>query len=164
MGAQKWRTARSTMKCQIAQRKIGGRYTRVVFGLGDVEDDRERPLSMRSEGFGCITGERLGVCSLVLDPDVTSSDTSSDIVLLRFKGGGADPSGGRFLHERCRVPGLLSGPRRFGTASYWHSFNLRTQLLQTGRVESQRIFRARLRNVRSYIVDCSGRLTIDGKL
>ena len=53
-------------------------------------------------------------------------------------------SGGRFLHERCLVPGLLSGPLRFGTASYSHSLFRRRQLWQNGRVESQRIFRARL--------------------
>lgn len=54
-------------------------------------------------------------------------------------------SGGRFLQDRCRVPGFLSGPRLFGTASYSHSLLRRVQLLQTGRVESQRILRARLR-------------------
>jgi hypothetical protein len=59
-------------------------------------------------------------------------------------GGGADPSDGLFLQERWRVPGRLSGPRRFGAASYWQSFDRRTQLLHTGRVESQRILRARL--------------------
>ena len=53
-------------------------------------------------------------------------------------------SGGRFLHERCLVPGLLSGPLRFGTASYSHSLFRRRQLWQNGLVESQRIFRARL--------------------
>lgn len=37
---------------------------------------------------------------------------------LGFFFAGADPSEGRFLHERCLVPGRLSGPRRFGTASY----------------------------------------------
>ena len=57
----------------------------------------------------------------------------------------ASASGGRFLHERCLVPGRLSGPRRFGTASYSHSLFRRRQLWQNGRVESQRIFRARLR-------------------
>lgn len=52
--------------------------------------------------------------------------------------------GGRFLHERFLVPGFLSGPLRFGTESYSHSLLRRVQLLQTGLVESQRIFRARL--------------------
>ena len=53
-------------------------------------------------------------------------------------------AGGRFLHERFLVPGRLSGPLRFGTASYSHSLLRRVQLLHTGLVESQRIFRARL--------------------
>ena len=33
-------------------------------------------------------------------------------------GGGAEPSAGRFLQDRWRVPGRLSGPRRLGAASY----------------------------------------------
>jgi hypothetical protein len=63
---------------------------------------------------------------------------------LRFEGGGEDPSTGRFLQERWRVPGRLSGPLRFGAVSYMHSFFRRTQLLHDGLFESQRIFRPRL--------------------
>ena len=72
------------------------------------------------------------------------SEALSAVVLLRFGGGGAEPSAGRFLHDRCRVPGRLSGPRRFGTRSYSQGLDLRLQLLHTGLVESHRILRARL--------------------
>lgn len=68
-------------------------------------------------------------------------------VRLRLGGGTVSAplsSVGLFLQLRCLVPGLLSGPRRLGTASYSQTFDLRTQLLHTGRVESQRIFRPRL--------------------
>lgn len=45
----------------------------------------------------------------------------SAVVRLRFWGGpvvaGVDPSALRFLHDRWRVPGILSGPLRFGTKS-----------------------------------------------
>lgn len=61
---------------------------------------------------------------------------------LRFWGG-EGPSEGRFLHDRWRVPGRLSGPLRRGAVSYMHSFFRRTQLLQAGLFESQRIFRPR---------------------
>jgi hypothetical protein len=82
------------------------------------------------------------------DPVVEGS-TSTPVVdedaafRLRFKGGGEDPSVGRFLHDRWRVPGRLSGPLRFGAVSYMHSFFRRTQLLHEGLFESQRIFRPR---------------------
>lgn len=66
---------------------------------------------------------------------------------LRFGGGGAAPSAGLFLHDLRRVPGRLSGPLLFGTASYSQTLERRMQLLQTGLVESQRILRARLREV-----------------
>jgi hypothetical protein len=57
---------------------------------------------------------------------------------------GAGSSRSRFLGRLCRVPGCLSGPLRFGTASYSQRFDLRAQLLHVGRLESQRIFRLRL--------------------
>ena len=77
-----------------------------------------------------------------------STSPSPSVLVLRFFLADVlvgSASGGRFLHERCLVPGRLSGPRRFGTASYSHSLFRRRQLWQNGRVESQRIFRARLR-------------------
>jgi len=43
------------------------------------------------------------------------------------------------------VPGRLSGPLRLGTRSYSHSLDRRTQLLQTGLVESHLILRLRLK-------------------
>ena len=76
-----------------------------------------------------------------------STPLSPSVLVLRFflaEPLAGSASGGRFLHERCLVPGRLSGPRRFGTASYSHSLFRRRQLWQNGRVESQRIFRARL--------------------
>lgn len=74
------------------------------------------------------------------------SDRSSSVsVFLRFRTAGASsPSTGRFLQDRRRVPGRLSGPRRFGTASYSHWLERRAQLSHPGLVESQRIFLARL--------------------
>jgi hypothetical protein len=45
---------------------------------------------------------------------------------------------------RRRVPGTLSGPRRFGAESYSHPFERRTQLWHAGRVLSHLILRARL--------------------
>lgn len=92
----------------------------------------------------------------LLAPPVTFSFTltsnesiplSPSAVVFRFflaEAEAGSASAGRFLHERCLVPGRLSGPRRFGTASYTHSLFRRRQLWQKGRVESQRIFRARL--------------------
>ena len=70
----------------------------------------------------------------------------SPFVLRLFFASGPDvsDSGGRFLQERCRVPGRLSGPLRFGLASYSQSLPRRIQLLQWGLVESQRILRLRL--------------------
>lgn len=50
----------------------------------------------------------------------------------------------RLLQRRWRVPGFLSGPRRFGAGSYSHGSERREQLEQCGRVESQRILRERL--------------------
>jgi hypothetical protein len=44
------------------------------------------------------------------------------------------------------VPGRLSGPLRLGTRSYSHSLDRRTQLLQTGLVESHLILRLRLKD------------------
>lgn len=77
-----------------------------------------------------------------------SECSSSVSVLLRFRTEGtSSPSTGRFLQERRRVPGRLSGPRRFGTASYSHWLERRAQLSHPGLVESQRIFRARLQGV-----------------
>lgn len=74
-------------------------------------------------------------------------DAEEDVVFLRLEeGAGAGaPScgGGRFLQDLWRVPGLLSGPLRLGTASYSHWLLLRAQLLHPGRVESHRILRAR---------------------
>jgi len=60
---------------------------------------------------------------------------------------------GFFLNCLCLVPGRLSGPRRFGAASYSHTSDRRTQLLHTGLVESQRILRPRLH--------CDGKETIE---
>lgn len=54
--------------------------------------------------------------------------TGSSSVLRFFFAGAVDASTGRFLQERCLVPGRLSGPRRFGTASYSHSLLRRVQL------------------------------------
>jgi hypothetical protein len=73
------------------------------------------------------------------------SDRSSSVsVLRRFRTlGVSSPSTDRFLQDRRRVPGRLSGPRRFGTASYSHWLERRAQLSHPGLVESQRIFRAR---------------------
>ena len=84
------------------------------------------------------------IFSLIGAPLVSTAAAWAAVRFLFEGGGGADPSAGRFLHDLCLVPGRLSGPRRLGAASYWHSFDRRTQLLQTGRVESQRILRARL--------------------
>src|SRR6266550_903885 len=71
---------------------------------------------------------------------------SSVVVRLRFVVvvAGVGSSRRRFLGRLCRVPGCLSGPLRLGTASYSQAFDLRAQLLQVGRLESQRIFRLRL--------------------
>ncbi len=92
----------------------------------------------------------------LLGPPVTFSFTltsnestplSPSVLIFRFFFADAETgsaSGGRFLQERCLVPGRLSGPRLFGTVSYSHSLLRRRQLWQNGRVESQRIFRARL--------------------
>ena len=71
------------------------------------------------------------------------SDMSSSVLRFFFVGG-VVASDGRFLQDRCLVPGRLSGPRRLGTASYSHSLLRRVQLWHTGLVESQRILRARL--------------------
>lgn len=103
----------------------------------------------RSKGLDSDEVERfvLAIFSLIVDEaDSTSFGCRSVVVRFLFEGGGGgtDPSAGRFLQDLCRVPGRLSGPRRLGTASYWHSLDRRTQLLHTGRVESQRILRARL--------------------
>ena len=91
--------------------------------------DRPCPFASTSAGSG------------LMRPRTGSPNSSS---VLRFFFGGVAASAGRFLHERCRVPGRLSGPLRFGTASYSHSLLRRVQLWHTGLVESQRILRARL--------------------
>lgn len=84
--------------------------------------------------------------SLTLASNEIRLPSRSPLVLRFFLADESDrsESGGRFLHERCLVPGRLSGPLRFGTVSYSHSLLRRVQLLQTGLVESQRILRARL--------------------
>jgi len=79
-----------------------------------------------------------------IDASSNSSFGVSDVVLVRL-GGGAEPSVGRFLHERCRVPGRLSGPLLRGFSSYSQSLDRLMQLLHMGLVESQRIFRERLK-------------------
>lgn len=53
----------------------------------------------------------------------------------------------RLRAARLRVPGTLSGPRRFGAVSYSHALFLRMQFWQHGRVESHLILRERLRRV-----------------
>ena len=78
----------------------------------------------------------------LLGPPVTFSFTltskesrplSPSVLIFRFFFADAEvgsASGGRFLHERCLVPGRLSGPRLFGTASYSQSLLRRRQLWQ----------------------------------
>lgn len=91
-----------------------------------------------------MVGDRGSSFGLALEASSISSFGVSDVVFLRL-GGGAEPSAGRFLHERCRVPGRLSGPLLRGFSSYSQSLDRLTQLLHMGLVESQRIFRARLK-------------------
>ena len=60
------------------------------------------------------------------------------------EGDGVVSGTGLFLHDLCLVPGRLSGPLLLGAISYSHTLDRRTQLLQTGRVESHLILRPRL--------------------
>lgn len=92
--------------------------------------------------------------------------TSDSVLRLFFGGGGradedsasvaSGADGIRFLHDRCRVPGRLSGPRRLGWASYSHGLLRRRQLLHSGRVESHLIFRARLATTRQQGIGLTG--------
>lgn len=66
----------------------------------------------------------------------------------------------RLRADRFRVPGTLSGPRRLGALSYSHAFARRTQLLQDGRVLSQRILRARHCLHAMTALDAAGRVTL----
>lgn len=77
-------------------------------------NDRLRPFASTSAG-SCLMRPRTG-------------SPSSSSVLRFFFAGVVAASVGRFLQERCRVPGRLSGPLRFGTASYSHSLLRRVQL------------------------------------
>lgn len=76
-------------------------------------NDRLCPFASTSEG-SCLMRPRTG------------SPSSSSV--LRFFFAGVVASVGRFLQERCLVPGRLSGPLRLGTASYSHSLLRRVQL------------------------------------
>lgn len=90
-------------------------------GAGCCDDFCTFSLTREEDAVGCR-----GCTVVVLDVDGGASRCSeveerSAVVRLRFWGGpvaaGVDPSALRFLHDRWRVPGILSGPLRFGTKS-----------------------------------------------
>lgn len=84
----------------------------------------------------------------MLSAEVGESIFVGDDALLRFVFAVCAPviSSTSFLERRRRVPGCLSGPRRFGAGSYSQWSARRAQFEQWGRVESHRILRERLKD------------------
>jgi hypothetical protein len=99
-----------------------------------------------------VTGDRvLSLASLVQLATVASvrrlflggcEASWPSFVLLVPEVGDEDVRAGRLT--RLRIPGTLSGPRRFGAASYSQTLLRRTQFWHDGRELSHRILRPRL--------------------